>query len=168
MQQIKHRLAYQFRKSQDLPTSESGVDNPLKVLLFKITGVGIAKPRRKMASSYFSKHNYDTLIKPAVDAECAMETNKKLCVRIRARHISEMYDALDNADKQQYIEESFEQHNLAVEQWKNARTGPVSQDPADRQRYVCRLLSYSENPKLTDSVTHQGHRGYGEVHARFA
>lgn len=96
----------------------------------------MAKPRRKTASSYFSKHNYDTLIKPTVDAECATVANKKHWVKIRAKHITQMYDALSGEQKLQYTDESFTQHQAAVEEWERVKKGPVSQMPEDRQRYV--------------------------------
>lgn len=47
-----------------------------------------------------------------------------------------MYDALSGEQKLQYTDESFTQHQAAVEEWERVKKGPVSQMPEDRQRYV--------------------------------
>ena len=45
-QQIKWWLAYQYMKDQDIDPMESGAQNLYRILLHKLTGTTIQKPRK--------------------------------------------------------------------------------------------------------------------------
>jgi len=54
-QQLKRWFAYQLLKDSDLDAKDSGLQNPYRVLLFKLTGVGLVRPRLRSSVNTWHK-----------------------------------------------------------------------------------------------------------------
>jgi len=67
MQQLKRWFAYQYLKDSDLDPKESGLQNPYRILLFKLTGVSIVCQRLRSPVNTWRKmgNNRDAIEKEA-------------------------------------------------------------------------------------------------------
>ena len=66
-QQLKHWFAYHYLKDSDIDPKDSGLRNPYRVLLFKLTGVGLVHPRARYPVNTWRKMkvNRDAIEKEA-------------------------------------------------------------------------------------------------------
>lgn len=127
-------MAYQYRKDQDLPGCESGAEDPYAILFHQLTGIQLTKPPKKQpAYNIFSKANFDTLLKPLVDAACALEPARK-----RVSIVSEVtqweFSKLPMEERDVYEQESKDVHLQAVKEHRDRCSAPISRSPEDRQR----------------------------------
>ena len=138
-------------KDSDLDPKESGLQNPYRILLFKLTGVGIVCPRLRSPVNTWRKiiTNRDAIEKEA-KARGELELSslyginrlsildsgytKKSAATVRAKISNKWFEALDDEEKAEWKELAQLEHDEAVLQFKQATTSPPSTDPVDRQR----------------------------------
>jgi len=123
-------------KDQDIDPRESGAHNPYRILLHKLTGTTIQKPRLKAPVNVWRKTQ-----RKEIDLEAKKITEKENNPRskhaaIRDKVAWEMYDLLPQEEKSQWIEQAKEEHEEAMAKWKEDSEGSPSTTPEDRQRWV--------------------------------
>ena len=123
-------------KDQDVDPRESGAHNLYWILLHKLTGTTIQKPRLKAPVNVWRKTQ-----RKEIDLEAKKITEKENTPRskhaaLRDKVAREMYDLLPQEEKSQWIEQAKEEHEAAMAKWKEDTEGRPSTTPEDRQRWV--------------------------------
>jgi hypothetical protein len=123
-------------KDHDIDPRESGAHNPYRILLNKLTGTSIQKPRQKAPVNVWRK-----LARKEIDFEAKKIIEKDKIppskhAALRDKVAREMYDFLSPEEKAQWVEQAKEEHEAALEKWKNDFEGSPSTAPEDRQRRV--------------------------------
>jgi hypothetical protein len=121
-------------KDQDIDPRESGAHNPYRILLHKLTGTTIQKPRLKAPVNVWRKTQ-----RKEIDLEAKKiteNTPRSKHAAVRDKVAREMYDLLPQEEKSQWIEQAKEEHEEAMAKWKEDSEGSPSTTPEDRQRWV--------------------------------
>ena len=121
-------------KDHDIDPHESGAHNPYRILLHKLTGTTIQKPRQKAPVNIWRKTQ-----RKEIDLEAKSITEKGNLPRSKHaavwdRVAQEMYDHLPEEEKAGWIEQVKEEHSAAMAKWKDDTEGNPSSMPEDRQR----------------------------------
>jgi len=133
-QKIKRWLAYQYMKDQDIDPTESGAQNPYRILLHQLTGTTIQKPRKIwVVNVWWRTQRKEIDHKAKIIAERENTPRSKLTA-VRNKVARELFERLSKEEQQQWVEQANEEHNAAVAKWKEETEGRPSTMPADRQR----------------------------------
>ncbi|KAF9471141.1 hypothetical protein BDN70DRAFT_820400, partial [Pholiota conissans] len=117
-EQITRRLKYQHTKAQDSSTGfEGGIDNPMAVLMSKLTGIDLKKPRKKTGYN-----------------DSNITGRKKIGVRNKI--YKEAYDELDDDEKAECEARSQAEYDDAMAKLEAVLNGNASTKPEDRQRVI--------------------------------
>jgi hypothetical protein len=121
-------------KDQDLDPKESGAQNPYRILLHKLTGTSIQKPRLKSAANVWRKTQ-----RKEIDVEVkkiAKQSNipRSSMAATRDKVARDMFERLPAEDRAQWVEQAKEEHDTALAKWKEECEGKCSTASEDRQR----------------------------------
>ena len=133
-QQIKRWLAYQHMKDHDIDPTESGAQNPYRILLHQLTGTTIQKPRKIWVVNVWRKSHckeIDLAAKTIADRE---NTPRSRLAAVRDKVARELFEKLPEVEQQEWVEQANEEHETALAKWKQETEGKPSTTPADRQR----------------------------------
>lgn len=124
-------------KDGDMDPKESGVHNPYRVLLHKLTGSGLTRPRLKNAVNLWRKSHRmeveaETERRIAAAGNSAPKRNQLTTFRDKVAR--DLFAALNKVDRDQWADQAKEEHETALQQWKKDIEAPPSQEPAERQR----------------------------------
>ncbi|KAF8190124.1 hypothetical protein BJ912DRAFT_850288 [Pholiota molesta] len=136
-EQISRRLIYQHAKANN-PTRrvELGCEDPMAILLAKLAGIPIKKPRLRTASN-----------------DENVPANKRAALRMRV--YKEGFEELTQDERKEYERKAIEEHTEAVATIEEALNAPPSQSPNDRQRILGGLPSFIQ-PILDLITDHTG------------
>jgi len=113
---------------------ESGAQNPYRILLHKLTGTTIQKPRKIYVVNVWRRtQRVEIECQAKIIAEKENTPRSKLAA-LRDRIARELFEKLPQAEKEQWVDQANEEHELAVTKWKEETEGKPSTTPADRQR----------------------------------
>ncbi len=121
---------------------DTGADNPWTVILHRLTGVGLSKPRKPQAFTLWFKANTKE-VDEAWQAKVDMlkEANKPMKPSQRAASYqsfkSKMYRELPSSEKSAWEELAVEEHEVVMKEYEEKLKVPVSKDPKDLQECVC-------------------------------
>jgi hypothetical protein len=121
-------------KDQDMDPKESGAQNPYRILLHKLTGASIQKPRLKSATNVWRKTQ-----RKEIDAEVKKIAKRDNIPRgsmaaTRDKVARDIFEALPSDEKAQWVEQAKEEHETALAKWKEESEGNCSTSSEDRQR----------------------------------
>jgi hypothetical protein len=133
-QQIKRWLAYQYMKDQDIDPMESGAQNPYRILLHKLTGTTIQKPRKIWVVNVWRRTQRKEIDREAKIIAEKEKTPRSKLAAVRDKVARELFERLSKEEQQQWVEQANEEHDAAVAKWKEETEGRPSTTPADRQR----------------------------------
>lgn len=122
-------------KDQDIDPMESGAQNPYRILLHKLTGTTIQKPRLKSAANVWRKtqrQEIDAEVKQIVQRN---NTPRSALAATRDRVARDMFAKISKEEQQQWADQAKEEHEEAVARWKQDNEGDCSTTPEDRQRW---------------------------------
>ncbi|KAF8196481.1 hypothetical protein BJ912DRAFT_846763 [Pholiota molesta] len=121
--QITRRLAYQYAKDENSTKHITvGSEDPMTVLLAKLAGIPVKKPRMKTAYILWGQRNRQAALRTKVYKECFAE--------------------LDEEERKDYENEAAEEHRAALERIEEALNAPPSSDPADCQHVLKGLPTF--------------------------
>lgn len=106
----------------------------MAVLMSKLTGVSIAKPRRKTGYHMWGPAHaavLDRLVDERAEAENVVGRKK---AGLRTKIFKEQYDELDLEEKEEWENKAQEQYDTAIKCIKDQLTLPASTRLEDRQR----------------------------------
>ena len=126
-------MAYNYAKNRDLPAKSSGRFDAYAALLSQLSGIDVTKkPRQPRAPDIFAKANFDTLIKPKVEAAFAKKPSTPR-VTHQTQIISAEFKKLSKAEQDEFAKEAKVLGDAKKQEWQDARDAPISNDPEDRQ-----------------------------------
>ncbi|KAG6905498.1 hypothetical protein DXG01_002373 [Tephrocybe rancida] len=159
MAQLKCCLAYQFWKDCERAAMDFDVQDAFLALLQQLTGKGFTKPRRNLASNHWQAMDKNRAL---VDAELVRQMNlvctRKMRAGMRAQVVSDLFKALAPSIRKEWNDFSQEQHHNAVDEWKVKVDAPLSEDPAEIQKYIKAVVPFMQKilelvSKLTEMKT---------------
>lgn len=106
----------------------------MAILMSKLTGVSIAKPRRKTGFNLWGPAHapiLDKLVDERAEAENVVGRKK---IGLRTKISKEQYNELDSDEKQEWESKAQEQHEQALKRIKDMLALPASTQPEDRQQ----------------------------------
>ncbi|PBK59165.1 hypothetical protein ARMSODRAFT_1027662 [Armillaria solidipes] len=145
-EQIRRWLRYQYAKRNDMSAKDMGADNPWTVLLHRLTGVGLSKPRKPQAFALWYKANA-TEVEAAWKAHMEVMKTKGSPIAPGQRAAgfqsfkSKMYRDLPAAEKKSWEGLAAEEHEVAIKEYEEKLHAPVSQEAKDYQSCLERLPS---------------------------
>lgn len=123
-------------KDHDIDPRESGAQNPYRILLHKLTGTSIKKPRLKSATNVWRKSQRQEIDVQVKKITQAGDTPRTALAAIRDKVARELFDKLPQEDKTHWIGVAKEEHEEALTRWKEDCEGNCSTSPKDRQKCV--------------------------------
>jgi hypothetical protein len=123
-------------KDNDLDPKDSGLSNPYRVLLHRITGTSIQRPRMRSAMNVWRRTEA-----PVIEAEVRRLVleggiSRPMVAKLREGVAKEMFLQLNEDEREGWKAKAKEEHETAIENWTNETQADPSEDPAARQRYV--------------------------------
>ena len=113
---------------------DSGAQNPYRALLFKLTGVGMQRPRLKSAVDTWRKTQRDDIEREVKRIVLRDATPRSQLAKLRATIARRIFDALPVEEQKNWAELAKEEHEAALARWKVETTSEPSKDPVDRQQ----------------------------------
>lgn len=135
------QYVYNKTKSKSASYIAGSVNDPMSVLMSKLTGVSLTRPRLKTAYNLWGPENrYD--IDP-IFVQRVREGNVPVSrqAALRSSIYKEYFDALPEEEKQIWISRAEEEHQDALKKVEDALKSGPSTSPADRQRWVASAAS---------------------------
>ena len=122
-------------KDHNTDSPDSSKENPYRILLHTLTGVGASRPRLKTASNLWRKEHRDDIEAEAQRRVNSMgEAKKRKLASTRQTVATEKYAALSKEEKANWAAKAEEEHEEAKKEYEAAINGPPSTAPADRQK----------------------------------
>jgi hypothetical protein len=121
-------------KGQDMDPKDSGAQNPYRALLFKLTGVGLQRPRLRSAVNTWRKTQRDEIEREVRRVVLRDGTPRSQLAKLRDTIARRIFEALPGEEQKQWAELAKEEHEAALETWKEETNGPPSKDPVARQQ----------------------------------
>ena len=125
---------------------EPGAQNPYRALLFKLTGVGVPRPRLKSAVNTWRKNQRDEIERAVRRVVLRDGTPRSQLATLRDSIARKIFETLPVEEQKQWGEFAKREHEVVLEIWKGVTTGEPSKEPADRQQY----LIISSHPTQSD------------------
>ncbi|KJA13978.1 hypothetical protein HYPSUDRAFT_209087 [Hypholoma sublateritium FD-334 SS-4] len=154
--QIKRRLAYQYNKTRSKKTKfELGSSDPMAILMAKLTGNSIQKPRQKTAYNIWGPQNrcfVDPIFNERVRNEAVPA---KRHAALRSAVYKELFEELPQDEQQEWLERAEREHQDAIQKADGALKSEPSLTPEDRQRIIECLHQFTQ-PILDLIADHTG------------
>ncbi|KDR72463.1 hypothetical protein GALMADRAFT_73731 [Galerina marginata CBS 339.88] len=120
--QIKRWHAHQYMKDNDMDPKDSGLSNPYRILLHRLTGTCIARPRMRSSTN----------------------TWRRTQAPLREGVAREMFYALPEEERDEWANQAQADHDAALEVWTTETQADPSKEPADRQRCIETLVGFAQ------------------------
>ncbi|KAF9470292.1 hypothetical protein BDN70DRAFT_939839 [Pholiota conissans] len=135
--QISRRLKYQHSKTTTLPTDvPRGIEDPMFVLMARLTGIDPKKPRRKTGYNLWAPSNRPTLNALVNQRAIDMNITGKKKIGLRNKIYKEAYDELDDEEKKEWETKAKIEHEKSSAMLEASLDAPPSTEPADRQNVI--------------------------------
>jgi len=139
-QQIERWLQYNHRKGHLTKITQVDPDDPVTILVARLTGTKLAKPR---APPHYNVWAKQPAIKTLVDKEYQLARPQggridcNLLREIRSSHYQKM---VPDSEKLHWRKLALEEGKVAVAEWEENLAKPPATDPESRQRSVAFVL----------------------------
>ncbi|KAG6914205.1 hypothetical protein DXG01_001771 [Tephrocybe rancida] len=118
--QLRNFFQYQYGKSLELSSAESGLMNPYTAFHHKFLGLSAGKPHRKSAHNIWRRTHRD-------EVKAEFKT----------------FNALPGNEKLFWESKACEEFEADTKAWKDAQSAPPPTDPASRQRGIEQTPSFA-------------------------
>jgi len=145
LQQIARWLKNNHRKTLSTKVREADPEDPITILMARLTGSKLAKPRAPPPYNVWAKQPD---IKALVDKEYKLSrptgrTDCNLLRDIRSRLYNEM---VPTTERLHWRKLAMDEGKVAVEEWEQNLVRPPATDPESRQRLVVHVLPLEYTP----------------------
>ena len=107
-------------------------DDPMTILMAKLTGSNLTKPRLPIAYNLWGKaHN--NLINPKFEAARAGVKHRDW-MQLHTRITRDLFNSLDKETQNRWKATAKKEHEEATAAWEAVLKGPASTRPEDRQK----------------------------------
>ncbi|KJA18011.1 hypothetical protein HYPSUDRAFT_205740 [Hypholoma sublateritium FD-334 SS-4] len=154
--QIKRRLHYNYSKTKNVKaTFEMGSNDPMAILMSKLTGNSLQRPRLKTPYNLWGPSNR-CFVDP-VFAERVKEGNvpAKGQAALRSSIYKELFEELPEDERREWVERAEREHQQALDKADAALKSGPSTAPEDRQRIIECLPKFFQ-PILDMVAEHTG------------
>jgi hypothetical protein len=127
-------MAYQHSKDRLLSAKESGKESPYAVLLAKLTGVSLSKPRKPHAFDLWAAENSDILGTALDAAKATQQPTRFQLAGLRTQVKKAEFSKLSEEVRATWRKAVEEKHEEALRVWKTRMQGVPSTAPEDRQQ----------------------------------
>lgn len=134
IQQIKQWLDYQYMKNHNINSKDSGIHNPYRALLFKLTGKEPLCPQMKMACNVWRKTMQDMIEKKVKAMAASQSIAKSGLAALRDKIMRDMFSKLSEEEQRKWQFAAQQEANAAQTMWKEEIVLPPSTVAEDRQR----------------------------------
>ncbi|EDR03724.1 uncharacterized protein LACBIDRAFT_331239 [Laccaria bicolor S238N-H82] len=141
-QKIKRWLAYRHKKLPNLSKSKDSLpdtDDPAVIMLARLTGSSLSKPRVPIAYNMWGRFNKQKINDAYTNAHIYKPLPKNLQAAERTRITKNLFDALPLPERKKYIEMAKKEGDEKLKVWKEKLSSAPSTDPEDRQRCIAAL-----------------------------
>ena len=121
-------------KDQDIDPKESGTQKPYHILLHKLTGTTIQKPRLKSAVNIWCKTQWPEIDAAVKEITQCNNTPRNALATTHNKVARDMFSKLSQEAQAQWILQAKEEHDEALVRWKQDNEAVCSTTPEDRQR----------------------------------
>ena len=124
-------------KDHDLDPKDSGLSNPYRVLLHRLTGTSSQRPRMRSALNTWRRTQA-----PVIEAEVRRLVllegviSRPEVFTLRERVAKKLFSLLGEDERKEWGVHAKEEHDVAIKTWKNETQADPSEEPAARQKYV--------------------------------
>ena len=113
---------------------DSGAHDPYRTLLFKLTGVGIQRPRLRSAVNTWRKTQRIAIEQEVKRVVTRDGTPRSQLAKLRDAIAHKMFGRLPAESQKYWQDQAKEEHEAALKRWKDDTTGKPSKDPVARQQ----------------------------------
>jgi len=141
LQQIERWLEYHHRKAQNTKVKEADPDDPINIIMARLTGSKLSKPRAPPPYNIWAKQPN---IKVLVDKEYRLvrPTGRVDCNALREVR-SRLYNKMvPDEEKLEWRKRALEEGKAAVAEWEQNLLRPPAADPESRQLLVVYVLLF--------------------------
>ncbi|KAJ3505719.1 hypothetical protein NLJ89_g7270 [Agrocybe chaxingu] len=142
--QIKRWFAYQYMKDHDIDPNDSGLNNPYRILLHKLTGTGVKRPQLKTPANIWRRTHWTELEEALKQRVIAVPIAPKQIPALREKVAKDLFSALSEEEKSQWVQQAKEEHDATVKKWERDLKSPPSTAPADRQKCIQGVIRFMQ------------------------
>lgn len=130
-------MAYMHGKDHK-PTQgrEPNLDDPMDILVAKLTGTALVKPRQSVAYNLWAAAHQDIVNKSFDTKYPVLKPPKTEQLKIRAALKRSLFKKLSQEEQETWGKSAKDEHQKKLEEWQRVVAGPASKEPATRQKYV--------------------------------
>ena len=128
---LEHVTASSRRVARPPIASSNTMGELYRAFAYNLTGPSIPRPRLRSPANVWRKTQRAT-IDQAVKRQGVVPRNELL--KLRDKVAREMFENLPIEERDQWAKQAKEEHEAAVEAWKNDTQVTPSSEPADQQR----------------------------------
>ena len=126
-------MAYQHSKDRPLSAKESGEEDPYAVLLAKLTGVSVGKPRKPHAFDLWAAENPNILSSALDAAKTKKKPTRFQLASLRTQVKKTEFAKLSEEVIATWRAAAEKKHKEALEEWKGRMNSEPSTASDDRQ-----------------------------------
>jgi hypothetical protein len=127
-------FTYHHMEDQAMDPKDSGAQDPYRALLFKLTGVGIQRPRLRSAVNTWRKTQRIAIEHEVKRVVTRDGTHRSQLAKLRDAIARKMFERLPAESQKYWGDRAKEEHEAALKRWKDDTTGKPSKDPVARQQ----------------------------------
>lgn len=135
-QQIKRWMSYQYSKDHGAQNGHANLDDPMVMVMAKLTGSSLSKPRLPVPHNLWAKAESNREAIERLFEVRKRSASRKEYLSLRSAITRELYGKLPELEKTEWRNKAKEMHTAEVDAWRAALDSPASKEPADRQKYV--------------------------------
>ena len=134
-QQLRWWLVHQYVKEHTTDTSLLDPENPMTILMSKLTSCSTLKPRHPIPCNLWAKaHSGPVDQQFAKKLQGLGKTHRSQLMNIRNVVVQDLYGKLDQGTRDHWICVANTLHKERLKEWQSSMSKPASTDPEDLQR----------------------------------
>ncbi|KDR65749.1 hypothetical protein GALMADRAFT_217423 [Galerina marginata CBS 339.88] len=121
---------------------DANAKNPYRILLLKLTGVGVQRPRQRSAANTWRKTKREAIKAESQRRAKKTSTSGKQLTALRDKVARDMFAKLSKEERAQWEIQAKEDHVEVLKKWNDDISGAPSTAPADRQDCIQGLPAF--------------------------